>query len=830
LKSRALGGLAVLVVGALVATFTVSRGASDAATPAGDIGTSGSATNTLTVNVQEVPGSEDGSSGVFNLSEFGNLDWFHLTGVPGSNPYYDPPDPSKPIGGYRAVMKDGADVLTWSSLFTGPSPSGTDYTGVYESSTSPLTYVWDPTSATDELVNPSPNPANPVAAQTSGNHLEGVFYDPENSPDPGGYTIKVTANTASDSPRVLRFVGGIWEASAEVTVTAIDASGVATDTAVAFYPKTVKAPAGQAKANALYTIYIPAGYGAEVKVAITTSASPLGHVTLGGAALTDEESKLAVTSGLALPSELTAIEVPATWSVEDPGGSGLTVDAWRHTNAEWVNTTSQGVEQFQYGTYYFARMNPASESVFMPIPQFDVVNAACNGYLTLPLNGLRADPSPTTLPAPYEVVWTNRGGGRDSTGLYSQTHQGNAAGYTAPTSQAIQTMGCAGQHGMAKITVDETAKNDTADRYLYVLAGAWGGTLTATATFDGAGDPVEVLVSDALDDPAELRLFRVLAPAGATGAIEFGVDPTEGLEQSAYLVIGGASIQHVPAWQSCSLPTGADTYEYWAEFLTSEDSADLARSPYFQQFQLRALLNSLITTASPPLPELTKFDQARLAAAFCEAKAWPEDPTTSVDLHPDQNGYGEGHDQPQGQASDYVQFGPEDDEAKALTGDENDGDPADSLSQPMVRLTKRAFTCDAGLDDEDGIDPNDIIDSGNGVEVDFVLKTGCTVLAAGDTVPVPSGTRVYWVYTVTNIALFGGLNSPDGTSPLTVTDTVTSPSSEARTCVLNWELAPPATPASPPAAFPATEVDEGDLAGPITPQNARACVISEVLW
>ncbi|MDR3360210.1 MAG: hypothetical protein LBO20_06105, partial [Bifidobacteriaceae bacterium] len=86
MKSRALSGLAVLVGGALLAALTLSTDSSNAATPANQVG--GATTNVLTVNVQEIDPGNNGAV-IFNLSEYGNLDWFHLTGIPCSNPYYE---------------------------------------------------------------------------------------------------------------------------------------------------------------------------------------------------------------------------------------------------------------------------------------------------------------------------------------------------------------------------------------------------------------------------------------------------------------------------------------------------------------------------------------------------------------------------------------------------------------------------------------------------------------------------------------------------------------------------------------------------------------------
>jgi hypothetical protein len=79
-KSRAASGLALLLAGALFAVLTVPGGGSDAATDPAKIGTvnddgTRNAGNPLTVNVQEIPESEDGSSGVFDLTKYGNLDW-----------------------------------------------------------------------------------------------------------------------------------------------------------------------------------------------------------------------------------------------------------------------------------------------------------------------------------------------------------------------------------------------------------------------------------------------------------------------------------------------------------------------------------------------------------------------------------------------------------------------------------------------------------------------------------------------------------------------------------------------------------------------------------
>ncbi|MDR2348777.1 MAG: hypothetical protein LBD90_09260, partial [Bifidobacteriaceae bacterium] len=322
LKSRALSGLAVLVAGALVAVFCVPRGTSNAATPANLVGSA--AENILTVNVQEIDPANKGAV-VFNLSEYGNLDWFHLTGVPCSFPYYTSgPAPFEyckdsagvPIdrrGGYRAVELQSSGPLTWERLFdgTGSEPGAPAYAGVYENS-SPVTYTWnEPDGIADiDLASTSWSSSEPYtpAPQRPGTTLEGAFYDPKSyggSSAASGYEIEVAHD--QDANRVLRFVAGASNSTATIAVEAVDSGGAPVASSVPFYPETLHA-AGTA-VTALYTVYIPAGYGANIEVTVD-STDPDGYVTLGGAALSGDlapggsplaNAKLAFTSSLVRP-------------------------------------------------------------------------------------------------------------------------------------------------------------------------------------------------------------------------------------------------------------------------------------------------------------------------------------------------------------------------------------------------------------------------------------------------------------------------------------------------------------------------------------------------
>ncbi|MDR1189636.1 MAG: hypothetical protein LBK95_19655 [Bifidobacteriaceae bacterium] len=364
-KSRATIGLALLLAGSLLGVFVASDNSSHAATPTdySDSAAGAASTptdDTLTVNVQEVPASDDGTSGLFDLSAYGDLDWFHLTGVPCSNPYFDPVDleddgsGAAPFaycatpgqgdgwvgrtGGQLAVAKLGGSALTWAPLYHGDSSdAATAYQGVYEGTTSPVTYNWDDSAATisdpttapgwwndsddgNEYVHVDPKP---------GDHLEGVFYDPDSKGmaatgqlsdayGPAGYTITVAPDQA-DQDRVLRFIGGAWQAEATVTITA--ATGGSAEPAASSVPLDPSTlDAGTDQINSLYTIYIPAGHGATITVRIDSVNEETGHVSLGGAALSGpgNPDHVAFTAGLPMPGAAGAGGDPGSLNAADP--------------------------------------------------------------------------------------------------------------------------------------------------------------------------------------------------------------------------------------------------------------------------------------------------------------------------------------------------------------------------------------------------------------------------------------------------------------------------------------------------------------------------------
>jgi hypothetical protein len=368
--------------------------------------------------------------------------------------------------------------------------------------------------------------------------------------------------------------------------------------------------------------------------------------------------------------------------------------------------------------------------------------------------------------------------------------------------------------GAAQILVESAVE---VDRYLYVLVGAKGGDPWAEATFGGAtSSSTSVPSADELDGDYTMNLFRIMVPAGTTGSVVFNlVDNNPSVEESM-LAIGGISIQRMPNWGSCTLPAGFD----WANFLTSEGSDDIARSPYFQQFQFRALLNSINLSPTPPAV-VSDFDKGRLTAAYCEAIAWPAESTTTnpneppqigvpsdpssppLDtLHPDQNGYGTENQRDSGDP-----WQEETDEDGDTGGDEN-GTQSEKfkLHQPMIKLVKRAFTCDGAI-----TDPSTLVDTD---------AERCDELAPG--VTIEAGTTVYWLFTVENIGLFGKFQPPEKG----VADDVPGTSTDVR-CPLTW-----ARTATSPAETYAEVTDSSGApwpTAPIWPGQARACFYSGVV-
>jgi hypothetical protein len=240
---------------------------------------------------------------------------------------------------------------------------------------------------------------------------------------------------------------------------------------------------------------------------------------------------------------------------------------------------------------------------------------------------------------------------------------------------------------------------------------------------------------------------------------------------------------------------------------------------------LRGLLNTVDLAAE----EISAFDQGRLSAAYCEAKAWPDEPESESDppdrLHPDQAGYGaeNGNGTPD---SGIVRFDQEDDEDQDADGDETDPSAEDKekLTQPMVKLTKRAFICEEDVRAEEGeIDPNDLVVWDEGESKD-VAAVGCEEIMSG--AKVAPGTRVYWVFTVVNIGLFGAISAPEGAA-FTVEDYVNS-SGDPESCVLNWKLTEADTPAGTPR-FKVHKIYGDDLGKPIWPTQGRVCAYSGVL-
>ncbi|MDR1635118.1 MAG: hypothetical protein LBS27_09425 [Bifidobacteriaceae bacterium] len=849
------------MAGALVAVFTVPRGASDATTPAGEIGTPGNPTNALTVNVQEIAQSDNGSSIVFNLTEYGDLDWFHLTGIPCSSPYFNTSLSPQPFdycataggdgyvgreGGYRSVAKNGATALSWAVLNdSSPSPPGTAYRAVYEGSVSPVTYAWDSpagswddeydvSAATDYWNDSDAGNDYTHAPQYSGNHLEGAFYDPNQSQaagsstyDQNGYVIEVAYDASQD--RVLRFVAGALQASAQVDITATDSSGNPLDTAVPFYPVTLAA--GSDKANALYTVFIPAGHGAKITATLTAATNEQGHLTLGAAALS--AANLAFESGLERPVNVDILEAPAVFNLSDPGETGFVargdprflVDGWFHAYLREQGSSLRYTYNYYDGGPGASLTHPA---LWWP------ANAACSSYRTgvhsAPPNhenpGLvAADTAPDAEVTreeypPYQGLWPGAFGyaGLQNNSYYDPDGDPPTTPPDPSFGGAVGTEWCTDQ-GMAKVAISSPVD---VDRYLYVLIGALGGDPYAEATFGGSqAETTPIPATTDLNADPTMKLFRVLVPAGATGEVVFKMADAI---TDAKLIVGGLSIQRMPDWGSCQLPRD---FPGWDQFLTWEGSDDVALAPYFQQFQFRALLNSI-----DPLPPSSVFDQGRLTAAYCEAIAWPTGPPPvgapfdpegdplpdTPDQHPDQNGYGEDNEHDQdGDGDPDGSFVQEDDEDQTGDGDENGNwSPTDAgtLHQPMISLTKRAFTCQ---DDTEVTTPNTLLDTAS--------PPPCQLEAAEGA--MAAGTTVYWLFTVENIGLFGkftpGLDPTDPNYDEDtngwVTDQVGSGTAEP-VCALTWKRT---------ALSPETYAPGALAVDPIWPGEARSCFYSGVI-
>jgi hypothetical protein len=870
-----------LVAGALVATFTVPRAASDAATDAHGIGTGTNATNALTVNVQEIDPDNSGAV-IFNLSEYGDVDWFHLTGVPCSNPYFDPADQPQPTGvcetpgegdgyvgrtgGRREVASSTGDGLDWAPLAT-DGPTGTAYGGVYAGANGPVTYSWD--SAAGASADQSAWLADPTtwtvngfwndtdlgnaydhSPQYSGTNLYGVFYDPDQSAknndetdyQPHGYKISVDYDAEAD--RVLRFVGGAWQATASVTVTATDDAGAPAETSVPFYPAELTA--GDDAVTALYTVYIPAGHGASVSVALAQAKVEFGQVTLGGAALSDQRVDF---EPLARAAGIDILEAPKTLYLSDPGDTSSTpgdpkderfiVDGWRH------GMMRQDAIQDLYYNENSRGGKFGATTLDAPVLQFP--GEGCAGYYTPTYynsmyqpQARTADPLyPSAAQMPTAVEWLSQGQGGVLWPVptsYTGFGDSNYHSPGTPIDYALATARCAGAaSGMARASVGQSVPFD---RYFYALVGGWGGDYYADAVLSDGTSLSSVAIAAAKTTGADwtMTLYRILVPAGTTVVVTFKMAADPAPSEGAALVFGGLAIQRMPFLDSCSLPA---EFPGWDQLLSWEGADDLARAPYFQQFQLRGLLNDLIRDQDQDgqVDSLSGFEQGQLTAGYCEAKAWPDEPgqgDPADKLHPDQNGYGWDNDHEDESDGGTVVFSQEADESPDEDGDEVDPDAADQdkLKQPMAKLTKRAFACvDAEGEpyDEAIGDPNVLVGTAAGPQAATCLPL--TEDSDGDPPEVAAGTTVYWLFTLENVGLFGKLaalaepGAEPGAEPVfKVSDQILG--GAARSCVLNWELAPATITSS--AGFPATEITSG-LGDPIWPKQARACVIAGVL-
>ena len=180
-----------------------------------------------------------------NLTKEGDVDWLHLTGATVN----------------RSADGDG------SLQFSKRDADGT----ISKQSDNPVTYSW--TNGT------------PTATQT-GTRGGGVFNTRggDDFTKPWGWNLTV-AKASTD--RTLRFVAGVYQSSATVSVTLDDGRPAAATTMVI----------GAAASSKLFTVQIPAGHSATVSAQLANKTKTTGNVTLAGATL----------SAAGMPAELSRL-------------------------------------------------------------------------------------------------------------------------------------------------------------------------------------------------------------------------------------------------------------------------------------------------------------------------------------------------------------------------------------------------------------------------------------------------------------------------------------------------------------------------------------------
>jgi hypothetical protein len=490
---------------------------------------------------------------------------------------------------------------------------------------------------------------------------------------------------------------------------------------------------------------------------------------------------------LARPTALgvEALEPPAVLNLSDPGGSGQPVTGWRHA-VIYDDLPENG---FVRGRFYKEYTGPTGGSP----PGLEVIKQGCvSGYELLSDDGtnrLAGDEEPLPADIAYSgktVEWTDAS-------VAPGDHYNYAGSLPAsgnPTGGAVATTRCSGSstQGMMKVTVDA----GSTDRYLYVLAVGWNARFEAQASF---ADPsnVDNAYSGWLD-AGSVTLFRVFVPVGQQGEVALVTN------SDATVAIAGVSIQEVPSeWNKCTFPAGGSSYN-WLEFLTDGDAQEgLALAPYFQQFQLRGLINKVVSAGT-----VTNFQRAQIEAAYCEAQAWTHDDegeALSFFLHPYQNGY-----DPENERDENKPFEQEADELK------NGKD----LRQPMADFTKKAYVCDSNLNLT--TEPNEAL---NTILADCEKKDPKDAIAAG--------TTVYWVFTLTNVAPTGIITPKSGWVKDVAKingDPVVYSGEDPRGpgCDLSWTAPPPAV-----GKEPVFYEDTAPPDAPIYPQHSRACFYSAVI-
>ncbi|WP_206192704.1 hypothetical protein [Scrofimicrobium canadense] len=200
-----------------------------------------------------------GSAGTLDLTQVGNLDWVHITGA-------------------QTNRKDIADPIISVEDLNTERATGT-------LGDSPYTYVWTDGAPTEV---------------GSGTTRGGVFFHNPTEGAPGGYRIEVPA---SDSLRELRVIGGIWNATGELTIQ----SGPDAEPS---YRELLTA--GGSPIVRDYTVLISPGEGLVFTSNAATGATIDGNVSLAAVAL----SEIGADDG---EFGITAFDAPPTINLTELG-------------------------------------------------------------------------------------------------------------------------------------------------------------------------------------------------------------------------------------------------------------------------------------------------------------------------------------------------------------------------------------------------------------------------------------------------------------------------------------------------------------------------------